>query len=101
MSASYFEFAGRWFACAFDRDITERKRAEEEIRQLNEGSRSAWHSERRAGIRQPRAHRRGFERIQAEEALRHRLRFENLIAEISSDLAGRAADQFAPGIVGP
>ena len=34
VSSSYFEFDGRWLACAFDRDITQRKRAEEEMRRL-------------------------------------------------------------------
>ncbi len=34
VSSSYFEFDGHWFACAFDRDIGERKQAEEEMRRL-------------------------------------------------------------------
>lgn len=34
VSSNYFEFDGRWFACAYDRDITDRKRAEEENRKL-------------------------------------------------------------------
>jgi PAS domain S-box-containing protein len=34
VSSNFFEFDGRWFACAFDRDITDRKRAEEENRKL-------------------------------------------------------------------
>ncbi len=31
ISSNYFEFGGRWFACAFDRDITDRKRAEQAL----------------------------------------------------------------------
>ncbi|MBP8980309.1 MAG: PAS domain S-box protein [Syntrophobacterales bacterium] len=33
VSSNYFGFDGRWLACAFDRDITERKRAENALRE--------------------------------------------------------------------
>jgi len=35
VSSSYFEFAGRWLACAFDRDITERKQAQEALQKIS------------------------------------------------------------------
>jgi two-component system, cell cycle sensor histidine kinase and response regulator CckA len=40
MSAKYFEAAGRGFCCTYSRDITERKRAEESLRESEERYRS-------------------------------------------------------------
>jgi PAS domain S-box-containing protein len=88
------------FLQGFLTDVTKRRRAEEEVRQLTA------ELEERVAQRTAQLEtanddltREIGERTQAEEALRERLTFENLIAGIAGDFAGRAMDQLDQGII--